>query len=157
MIPVGVVDIPEDHQQNVHVLDVEMDNVMVVGTAQRGKSSTLMTLMMSAALMYRPDRVTFFCIGATLYAIEDLPHVAGVVSVTDTEGVSRTIATLEGLIRAREAAFKHYQIDISEFRERRFGAAGGGGTDPDDKFGDVFLVVDNFGDLYERTWPSATG
>ncbi|MFA5710501.1 type VII secretion protein EccCa [Mycolicibacterium sp.] len=150
VIPIGVVDIPEDHEQTVHVLDVEMDNVMVVGTAQRGKSSTLMTLMMSASLMYRPERVTFFCIGATLYAIEDLPHVAGVVSVTDTEGVSRTIATIEGVIRAREAAFKHYQIDISEFRERRFGAAGGGGTDPDDKFGDVFLVVDNFGDLYEK-------
>ncbi len=150
VIPVGIVDIPEDHEQRVHVLDVEMDNVMVVGTAQRGKSSTLMTLMMSASLMYRPERVTFFCIGATLYAVEDLPHVAGVVSVTDTEGVSRTIATLEGLIRAREAAFKHYQIDISEFRARRFGAAGGGGTEPDDKFGDVFLVVDNFGDLYEK-------
>ena len=56
--------------------------------------------------------------------------MAGVVSLNDTEGVSRTIATIEGLIRAREAAFKHYQIDISEFRERRFGAAGGGGTDP---------------------------
>ncbi len=47
------------------------------------------------------------------------------MSVTDTEGVSRVIATLEGLIRAREASFKRYQIDISEFRERRFGPARG--------------------------------
>jgi type VII secretion protein EccCb len=70
--------------------------------------------------------------------------------LNDTEGVSRTIATIEGLIRSREAAFKHYQIDISEFRERRFGAAGGGGTDPEDKFGDVFMIVDNYGDLYEK-------
>ncbi|MGH3555764.1 MAG: FtsK/SpoIIIE domain-containing protein, partial [Mycobacterium sp.] len=150
VFPVGIVDIPDEHAQRVHVIDAEMDNVMVVATAQRGKSTTLMTLMTSAALMYRPERVTFFCIGAALYPIEDLPHVAGVVSLNDTEGVSRTIATLEGLIRAREASFKHYQIDISEFRERRFGAAGGGGTDPDDKFGDVFLVIDNYGDLYEK-------
>ncbi len=64
--------------------------------------------------------------------------------------VSRTLATIEGLIRAREASFKQYQIDIAEFRERRFGAAGGGGTDPADKFGDVFLVIDKFGDLYEK-------
>ena len=109
-----------------------------------------MTLMASAALMYRPERVTFFCIGAALYPIDEFPHVAGVVSLNDTEGVSRTIATIEGLIRAREASFKHYQIDISEFRERRFGAAGGGGTDPEDKFGDVFLVIDNYGDLYDK-------
>ncbi|HWF69625.1 MAG TPA: type VII secretion protein EccCa, partial [Mycobacterium sp.] len=148
--PIGIVDIPEDHLQRVHAVDAEMDNVMVVATAQRGKSTTLMTLMTSAALMYRPERVTFFCIGAALYPVEDLPHVAGVVSVNDTEGVSRTIATMEGLIRAREASFKHYQIDISEFRERRFGSAGGGGTDPEDKFGDIFLVIDNYGDLHEK-------
>ncbi|MGH3958647.1 type VII secretion protein EccCa [Mycobacterium sp.] len=148
--PVGIVDIPDEHVQRVQVLDAEMDNVMVVATAQRGKSTTLMTLMTSAALMYRPERVTFFCIGAALYPVEEFPHVAGVVSLNDSEGVSRTIATIEGLIRAREASFKHYQIDISEFRERRFGAAGGGGTDPEDKFGDVFLVIDNYGDLYEK-------
>ncbi|MGC2655824.1 MAG: type VII secretion protein EccCa [Mycobacterium sp.] len=150
VFPVGIVDIPEDHMQRVHVIDVEMDNVMVVATAQRGKSTTLMTLITSAALMYRPERVTFFCIGAALYPVEDLPHVAGVVSLNDSEGVSRTIATVEGLVRAREASFKHYQIDIAEFRERRFGSGGGGGTDPQDKFGDVFLVIDNYGDLYEK-------
>ena len=150
VLPVGIVDIPEEHTQRVHVIDAEMDNIMVVATAQRGKSTTMMTLMTSAALMYRPERVTFFCIGAALYPVEDLPHVAGVVSLNDSEGVSRTIATIEGLIRAREASFKQYQIDISEFRERRFGSGGGGGTDPDDKFGDVFLVIDNYGDLYEK-------
>jgi type VII secretion protein EccCa/type VII secretion protein EccCb len=150
VFPLGIVDIPEEHAQRVHAIEAEMDNIMVVATAQRGKSTTLMTLMTSAALMYRPERVTFFCIGAALYPVEDLPHVAGVVSLNDNEGVSRTIATIEALIRTREASFKRYQIDISEFRERRFGSAGGGGTDPEDKFGDVFLVIDNYGDLYEK-------
>jgi type VII secretion protein EccCa/type VII secretion protein EccCb len=150
VFPVGIVDIPEEHAQRVHAIDAEMDNIMVVATAQRGKSTTLMTLMASAALMYRPERVTFFCIGASLYPVEELPHVASVVSQTDSEGVSRTLASIEGLILAREASFKQYQIDISEFRERRFGTDGDGGTDPDDKFGDVFLVVDNFSDLYDK-------
>lgn len=150
VFPVGVVDIPEDHAQRVHAIDAEMDNIMVVATAQRGKSTTLMSLITSAALMYRPERITFFCIGASLYPVEDLPHVASVVSQTDKEGVSRTVASIEGLILAREAAFKQYQIDISEFRERRFGTEREGGTDPNDKFGDVFLVVDNFSDLYDK-------
>jgi len=101
--------------------------------------------------MYRPERVTFFCIGASL--VPDRRSAAPshlFVSQTDTEGVSRTIASIEGLILGREASFKQYQIDISEFRERRFGAEGEGGTDPNDKFGDVFLVVDNFSDLYDK-------
>ena len=153
VFPLGIVDIPEEHDQRVHAINAEMDNIMVVGTAQRGKSTTLMTLMTAAALMYRPERVTFFCIGASLFPVEGLPHVASVVSPTDREGVSRTIASIEGLILAREASFKKYQIDISEFRERRFGPDAGAGvaeTDPEDKFGDVFLVVDNFSDLYDK-------
>ena len=150
LFPVGVEDFPEEHAQRVHVIDAEMDNVMVVATAQRGKSTTLMTLITSAALMYRPERVTFYCVGASLHPVENLPHVAGVVGVSDAEGVSRTLATVEALIRAREASFKRYQIDVSEFRERRFGPGDQGGTDRDDKFGDVFLVIDNFGDLYDK-------
>lgn len=154
VFPVGIEDFPEEHAQRVHAVDAEMDNVMVVATAQRGKSTTLTTLVTSAALMYQPTRVTFFCLGASLHPVEDLPHVAGVVSLTDTEGVSRTLASVEGLIRAREASFKQYQIDIAEFRERRFGAGDSPGlgapTDPEDKFGDVFLVIDNFGDLYDK-------
>lgn len=155
IFPIGVVDVPDEHIQRVHTVDAEMDNIMVVATAQRGKSTTLMTLVTAAALMYRPERVTFFCVGAALYPVEDLPQVAGVVSLTDTEGVSRTIATIEGVIRSREAAFKQHRIDIAEFRQRRFGGAGApgagtDGTDPADKFGDVFLVIDNYGDLYEK-------
>lgn len=150
VFPVGVEDFPEEHAQRVHVIDAEADSVMVVATAQRGKSTTLMTLITTAALMYRPERVSFFCLGASLYPVEDYPHVAGVASLTDTEGVSRTLSTIEGVIRARELSFKRYQLDIGEFRERRFGAVPGGATDPEDKFGDVFLVIDNFGDLYEK-------
>jgi len=146
--PVGIEDFPEDHAQRVHGIDAEMDNVMVVATAQRGKSTTLMTLITSAALMYRPERVSFFCIGASLHPLEDIPHVAGVVGLADIEGVSRIIATVEGIIRTRETSFKRYQIDVSEFRDRRFGT--GGPTDPEDKFGDVFMVIDNFGDLHDK-------
>ena len=154
VFPVGIEDFPEEHAQRVHVIDAEMDNVIVVATAQRGKSTTLMSLITAGALMYRPERVAFFCVGAALYPVEAIPHVAGVVSVTDTEGVSRTLATVEGVIRAREAAFKQFQIDVAEFRERRFGALRGRAADLGDKFGDkfgdVFLVIDNFADLYEK-------
>ena len=38
------------------------------GTTQRGKSTALMTLMTAAALMYRPERITFFGIGPVLFA-----------------------------------------------------------------------------------------
>jgi type VII secretion protein EccCb len=150
VFPVGIEDFPAEHAQRVLTLDAEMDNVMVVATAQRGKSTTLMTLITTGALMYRPERVSFLCLGASLFPVEEIPHVAGVVSLSDSEGCSRALATVEGVIRGREASFKRHQIDITQFRERRFRTGGRALSDPDDQFGDLFLVIDNFGDLYEK-------
>lgn len=149
--PLAVEDIPEDAQQLVHCVDVLRSNVMVVGAKGRGKTTTLMTLMCSAALMYAPARLTFFCVGgATLAYAETLPHVADIVSPTDREGVERTVATMAALISSRQDTFRRDKIDINEFRGRRFAANGDGpdGTDPDDPYGDVFLVIDDFSDLY---------
>ncbi|OBH14767.1 MULTISPECIES: type VII secretion protein EccCa [Mycolicibacter] len=149
--PLAIKDIPEDAQQLVHCVDVLRSNVMVVGAKSRGKTTTLMTLMCSAALMYTPARLTFFCVGgATLGYAETLPHVADIVSPADREGVERTVATMAALVSARQDTFRRDKIDINEFRERRFGsgADGLGGTDPNDPYGDVFLVIDDFSDLY---------
>lgn len=52
--PLAVKDIPEDAQQSVHCVDVLRSNIMVVGAKSRGKTTALMTLMCSAALMYTP-------------------------------------------------------------------------------------------------------
>ncbi|MEB3020128.1 type VII secretion protein EccCa [[Mycobacterium] crassicus] len=149
--PLAIEDIPEDAQQLVHSVDVLRSNVMVVGAKSRGKTTTLMTLMCSAALMYAPARLTFFCVGgATLAYAETLPHVADIVSPADREGVERTVATMAALISSRQDTFRRDKIDINEFRERRFGSGGPGlgGTDPGDPYGDVFLVIDDFSDLY---------
>ena len=149
--PLAVKDIPEDAEQVVHCVDVLRSNIMVVGAKSRGKTTTLMTLMCSAALMYPPARLTFFCVGgATLGYAETLPHVADIVSPADREGVERTVATMAALISARQDTFRRDKIDINEFRQRRFGSGGVSlaGTDPQDPYGDVFLVIDDFSDLY---------
>lgn len=55
-------------------------------------------------------------------------------------------------IAAREEAFRRAKIDMDGFRERRFGIGGDGvgGTDPTDAFGDVFVVLDDYDDLYAK-------
>lgn len=154
VLPLAMVDIPEDAKQQVHAVDVLRSNVMVVSGKSKGKTTTLMTLMCSAALMYNPARVSFFCVGgATLAYAETLPHVADIVSPNDFEGIVRMLATMEAVVTARQDAFRAGRIDINEFRERRFGPGsdGVGGTDPNDPYGDVFLVVDDFSDLYEKS------
>ncbi|BBX99035.1 type VII secretion protein EccCa [Mycobacterium lacus] len=153
MFPVGVMDIPEESKQVVYAIDALRSNIIVVGAKQRGKTTTLMTLMCSAATMYSPARVTFFCIGgATMAQIGSLPHVTDIVSPKDSEGIERILSTMEALIDAREEAFRQAKIDLDGFRERRFGVGsdGRGGTDPNDRFGDVFVVLDDYDDLYSK-------
>ena len=151
MFPVGVMDIPEESKQVVYAIDALRSNIIVVGAKQCGKTTTLMTLICSAATMYSPSRVTFFCVGgATLAQIASLPHVTDIVSPKDYEGIERILSSMDALIDARENAFRQAKIDLDGFRERRFGPGsdGLGGTDPNDPFGDVFVVLDDYDGLY---------
>jgi len=53
-----------------------------------------MTMITTGALMYRPERVQFYCVAASgprLAAVADLPHVASVVASFDTKGVNRLL------------------------------------------------------------------
>ncbi|QUR69460.1 type VII secretion protein EccCa [Mycobacterium spongiae] len=153
MFPVGIMDIPEESKQVVYAVDALRSNIIVVGAKQRGKTTTLMTLMCSAAAMYSPSRVTFFCVGgATLAQIGSLPHVTDIVSPKDSEGIERILSTMDALIDAREDAFRRANIDLDGFRERRFGPGsdGLGGTDANDPFGDVFVVLDDYDGLYSK-------
>ncbi|RFZ42051.1 ESX-1 secretion system protein EccCa1 [Mycobacterium marinum] len=153
VFPVGIMDIPEESKQLVYAVDALRSNIIVVGAKQRGKTTTLMTLMCSAAAMYSPSRVTFFCVGgATLAQVGSLPHVTDIVSPKDAEGIERILSTMDALIDAREDAFRRANIDLDGFRERRFGPGsdGLGGTDPNDPFGDVFVVLDDYDVLYSR-------
>jgi type VII secretion protein EccCa/type VII secretion protein EccCb len=151
IVPLAMEDIPEDARQEVYSVDLLRSNLMAVSAKSRGKTTTLMTVMCSAALMYWPARISFFCIGgATLAAVEALPHVADIVAPSDTEGVVRTLATLEALVSGRQVAFRRDKINIDGFREQRFGRGVDNAVDDDsDVYGDVFLVVDDFNDIYK--------
>jgi type VII secretion protein EccCb len=150
----GVEDIPDGpngQEQKVFALPVQGDNVMVVGTKSMGKTTTLLTLVTSACLLYRPDRVTFMCIGeSAMFSLEPWPHVAAVVGREDVEGVRRVLSTLESVKEARRRAFQNAKgMTIQQLRERKFGGAEGW-TDPEDRFGDLFLVIDDFSGFYTR-------
>ena len=150
-VPIAMEDIPEDARQEVYSVELLRSNLMTVSAKGRGKTTTLMTVMCSAAMMYTPARISFFCIGgATLAAVEALPHVADIVALTDVEGVVRTLATLETLVNLRQDSFRRNKINIDGFREQRFGRGAGGVEHADgDVYGDVFLVVDDFHELYK--------
>ena len=107
------------------------------------------------ALTHTPSEVQFYCLdfgGGGMLAMEGLPHVGGVASRLDAEKVRRTVAEVVGILNEREEFFRSNNIDsMGTYRQRR-----AAGAFPDQKWGDVFLVIDGWGTFktdYEQLDP----
>jgi type VII secretion protein EccCb len=147
--PVGVEDRPFQHAQRVYAPDLSGSNCPVIGMADAGKTTALATMITGAALMYTPHRVQFYVIalsGPVLNATAELPHVGMLARASEPERVGRTIAEMTTLVNERETAFARLGLTITEFRARKFD--GHPGEVPDDPFGDVFLVIDNWAQFH---------
>jgi type VII secretion protein EccCa/type VII secretion protein EccCb len=153
VFPIGIIDRPFKHDQPPWTVDTSGPgaNVLILGAGGSGKTTALQTLICSAAMTHTPEQVQFYCLaysGTALTTVSGLPHVGGVAGPTDPDGVRRTVAELLALVRGRKRSFLEYDVASMEvFRRRKFGNAPG--EVPDDGFGDVYLVIDNYRALAE--------
>ncbi|UXA04562.1 type VII secretion protein EccCa [Mycobacterium sp. SMC-2] len=154
VFPIGIIDRPFKHDQPPWTVDTSGPgaNVLILGAGGSGKTTALQTLICSAALTHTPEQVQFYCLAyssTALTTVAGLPHVGEVAGPTDPYGVRRTVAELLALVRERKRSFLEYGIASMEvFRRRKFG--GEPGPVPNDGFGDVYLVVDNYRALAEE-------
>lgn len=132
--------------------------MQILGGPQSGKSTLLRSLIASFALTHTPYEVQFYGLdfgGGGLSAVAGLPHVGGVASRLDPEKVRRTVAEVYGVMMRREEYFRSSGIaSIGDFRARR---ARGDISVTDQPWGDVFLVIDGWGNFrtdYEGLEPA---
>ncbi len=154
VFPIGIIDRPFKHDQPPWTVDTSGPgaNVLILGAGGSGKTTALQTLICSAAMTHTPEQVQFYCLAyssTALTTVARLPHVGEVAGPTDPYGVRRTVAELLALVRERKRSFLEYGIASMEvFRRRKFG--GEPGPVPNDGFGDVYLVIDNYRALAEE-------
>lgn len=154
VFPIGIIDRPYKHDQPPWTVDTSGPgaNVLILGAGGSGKTTALQTLICSAALTHTPQQVQFYCLAyssTALTTVSCIPHVGEVAGPTDPYGVRRTVAELLALVRERKRSFLECGIASMEmFRRRKFG--GEAGPVPDDGFGDVYLVIDNYRALAEE-------
>jgi type VII secretion protein EccCb len=154
VFPIGIIDRPFKHDQPPWTVDTSGPgaNVLILGAGGSGKTTALQTLICSAALTHTPEQVQFYCLAyssTALTTVARLPHVGEVVGPTDPYGVRRTVAEVLALVRERKRSFLEYGIpSMDVFRRRKF--AGESGAVPNDGFGDVYLVIDNYRALAEE-------
>ncbi|MFE2569156.1 type VII secretion protein EccCa [Streptomyces mirabilis] len=150
VVPVGLVDKPYEQRRDPLWVDFSgaAGHMQIVGGPQSGKSTLLRSLIASFALTHTPHEVQFYGLdfgGGGMAAVAGLPHVGGVASRLDPEKVRRTVAEVYGVMTRREEYFRSSGISsIAEFRTKR---ARGQITVTDQPWGDVFLVIDGWGNF----------
>ncbi|MER7913614.1 type VII secretion protein EccCa [Streptomyces sp. NPDC096068] len=146
-VPLGTVDRPFEQRREMLTADLSGadGHVGVVGAPQSGKSTLLRTLVLSLALTHTPREVQFYGLdfgGGGLASLAGLPHVGSLAGRLERDRVLRTVAQLTQLLEEREQAFTRLGVEsMAAYRALRARGA------VDDPYGDVFLVVDNWGIL----------
>ena len=145
--PVGVVDRPLEQQQEPLLIDLSKGagHLVVVGAPRSGKSTLLCTLVAAVAATHRPDEVQAYAVdlgGGLLHRLRDLPHVGAVCDAREPERIRRLVRELRSLLAERERQFRDLGVDsMASWHALRRDGAGLGG------YGEVFLLVDNWGAL----------
>jgi DNA segregation ATPase FtsK/SpoIIIE, S-DNA-T family len=147
-VSVGILDQPEEQAQAPAMVDFAGvgGHLAIVGAPQSGKSTLLRTLLAALLVTHSPRDVQIYGIdfgGGLLRVFEDAPHVGAICSRVDREKIRRVLQRLKQLVAEREALFVACEIDgMASYRQRR-----ARGLLAEQVFGDVFLIVDNFGQV----------
>ncbi|WP_306930466.1 type VII secretion protein EccCa [Streptomyces luteogriseus] len=150
VVPAGLVDKPYEQRRDPLWVDFAgaAGHMQIIGGPQSGKSTLLRTLISAFALTHTPHEVQFYGLdfgGGGMTAVAGLPHVGGVASRLDPERVRRTVAEVYGVLNRREEYFRSAGIaSIADYRVRR---ARGEISVTDQPWGDVFLVIDGWGNF----------
>ncbi|MFE9905616.1 type VII secretion protein EccCa [Streptomyces achromogenes] len=160
VVPAGLVDKPYEQRRDRLMLDFSgaAGHMQIIGGPQSGKSTLLRTLICAFALTHTPHEVQFYGLdfgGGGMAAVDGLPHVGGIASRLDPERVRRTVSEVYGVLTRREEYFRTAGIaSIADYRARR---ARGDISVTDQPWGDVFLVIDGWGNFrtdYEGLEPA---
>ncbi|MER6331284.1 type VII secretion protein EccCa [Streptomyces sp. NPDC001034] len=150
VVPVGLVDKPYEQRREPLWLDFSgaAGHLQLLGGPQSGKSTLLRSLICSFALTHTPYEVQIYGLdfgGGGMAAVSGLPHVGGIASRLDPERVRRTVSEVYGVLRRREEYFRTAGIaSIQDFRTRR---ERGEISVTDQPWGDVFLIIDGWGNF----------
>jgi S-DNA-T family DNA segregation ATPase FtsK/SpoIIIE len=150
-VPVGLLDRPRHQVQVPFWADFKGigGHLAIVGAPRSGKSTLLQTLIAGLALTHDPSDVQVYAIdfgGGGLHALAGAPHVGAVHGRGDRDAIERVVRELRGIVRERSSLFRRHGLDgmAAYHRARRDGVVANSG------YGEVFLIIDNWGLLTQE-------
>ena len=119
-IDLGVYDDPSNQYQGEFTVDMAANNVMIIGSAQSGKTNLLQNIIRGISSKYTPDEAVIYIIDFTsmvLKNFEKLNHVGGVVTASEDEKLRNLFKLLNAEIEERKK--KLLSIGVSSFAAYR--------------------------------------
>ncbi|TQC45042.1 type VII secretion protein EccCa [Rhodococcus sp. WS4] len=140
---IGDLDDPRNHRRVPYVIVPEGQgaNVRVLGARGSGRSTTVETIIASAALSHSPSRVGFYIIdcGTKLQEVKDYPNVGAYARRTDTELVDRILGEFVRILNNRSEEFGKRGVASYQAYE----ASKVENPVESDPYGHMFLVIDD--------------
>jgi S-DNA-T family DNA segregation ATPase FtsK/SpoIIIE len=142
---IGVIDDPAHQSQPTVFYEPDRDgNMAVYGTGGAGKSATLRTIAVAAAVTPRGGPVHVYGLdfaSAGLRMLEELPHVGAIIDGDDDERVVRLLRTLRDLVDDRSIRYSAVRAgSIGDYRR-----IAGAPHEPR-----ILVLVDGIGAFRER-------
>ncbi|WP_299022390.1 type VII secretion protein EccCa [uncultured Dietzia sp.] len=140
------VDLPFEQRRDTWHVDLSGadGNVAVVGGTRSGKSTTLCTLVLSAAATTAPDRLSMYIVdlgGGLLQSVAGLPQVGGVARRGEEERIRRTVAEVDTELKRREIVFRESGVTSVDQARRRTTDRNGRRVA---EYPDTLLVIDGW-------------
>ena len=115
-VALGTYDDPENQYQGETQIDLTADNLMIIGSAQFGKTNLLQSLIRSLSSRYSPEEVNLYILdfgSMVLKTFESLQHVGGVVTSSEDEKLKNFFKLMYGEIASRKERL--VSVGVSSF------------------------------------------
>lgn len=134
---VGMYDAPEQQAQGELVLNLSEENVIIIGSPQRGKTNLLQIIIRDIAQHYTPKQVNLYVIdfaSMILKNFSELNHMGGVVTAVEEEKMENLFKLLTAEIDSRKRIFSENMVSsFSAYKEAGFR-----------ELPQIILLIDNF-------------
>lgn len=119
---------------------------LVAGTTGSGKSETLQTWILSLALNFSPEDVSFFIIdykgGGMANLFSNLPHLAGQISNLSGNQVRRAMISIKSENQRRQRLFSEYGVNNINLYTRLYK-----NQEADTPIPHLLIIIDEFAEL----------
>lgn len=115
-VEIGIYDDPDNQYQGVYSIDLSCNNLMLIGSAQSGKTNILQSIIRSISEKYTPEEAVIYIIdfsSMTLKNFDNLSHVGGVVCPSEDEKLKNLFKLINDEIEERKE--KLLAVGVSSF------------------------------------------